>query len=214
MMELVVFGAIVLAGGGALLGLTRMKGAQPPRCAIRDAADGNVVRIVGEVERDHEILTAPLSGVEALTYDVRVHEEWNGYRTILHHESKCVPFLLHDGTGELRIDPCSAKIELEEHRTYHRGFLEPLDERQNEFLQSRHLRDTTLFGFDLPLYLSERTLQEGETIAVIGMARWECDPSGQLQGEPGYRDTAKRLRIIAPLDTSVLLSARSTRVGD
>jgi hypothetical protein len=60
----------------------------------------------------------------------------------------------------------------------------------------------------------EWVLEQGDTLAVMGTAMWESAPEGTSQVELGYRDNAKRLRVIAPQGGQVLLTVRPDRFGE
>ncbi|MBI5533731.1 MAG: hypothetical protein HY898_13505 [Deltaproteobacteria bacterium] len=214
--EVVILGTLVV-GGVALYAVNRVaRGARDPirRCTIRDAEEGRLVRIVGEMKADQESIRAPLSGREVLAYDVTV--AWTQYNSdeVFHTEGEAVPFLLSDDSGLLRIDPCAARFEFEVRTAFQGGFLNALAPRVVEYLKARSIQTTTALGFNVGLMVREWVLEPGDTLAVIGIAHWESDPSGVPTAEPGYRDTAKRLRVIAPPDGQVLLTARPERHGE
>jgi len=214
LVELVVFGAVVAVGGGSLLVASRMKGRSVARCKIRDAVDGGLVRIVGEVEKEHETVRAPLSGRDVLAYEVCVEVHANRFWQTLHRENKAVPLLLRDDSGAIRIDPGAAKIVLDRRTAHDCGHLEDLGELDGAFLRSRNIERTSWLGLNRKLRLTEWTLEQGDTMAAIGTACWELDPAGDQHVEPGYRDTCKRLRVIASASGSVLLTTRPERFGE
>lgn len=172
------------------------------RTSIEDAKDGATVRLVGRVAwLAQERLASPLSGRACVAFRVHVETRVRGrkssyWRTTI-DERESVDFVLEDPSGRAIVRARGGKllIDLDHHRssgTFHdatpelRGYL------------AEHGQDSTgLLGLNKPMRYREGVLEVGETVAVVGVARWEDDPDdGAIETPGGFRDAVRRKRLV------------------
>lgn len=130
---------------------------------------------------------------EGLATKVKVeeyHSNSNGggsWKTI-HEESDVVPFVVDDGTGEVRIDPQQSErtVNVELNRERVRGGEEPPEEIQQFIEREKEVDSATSslgpIDFGQRRRYSEGVIEPGESVYVLGRAREE--DAGW--GERGY----------------------------
>ena len=168
---------------------------------IRDARDGKVVKIVGELVFAGRSLPAPLSQRACAYYSIRV-EEYRSHGTRGGHwrqivrEDKGLDFYLRDETGValVRIAPEGAYFPaLVWDRKARTSPIISDDPELARFLGERGMSvEGTFFRKNLRAY--EGVLEAGERVAVGGLARWVPDPDA---AGGNYRETPKRLVLEA-----------------
>jgi hypothetical protein len=194
----------LFAAGGAVVGLTarylsqdqRTKRAlrRVPRTTVRNAVEGQALKIVGRVRFLGQPLEAPLSGTPCAHYRVTVVQQQGRSPEIIREEQGS-DFLLEDATGRARVHMAGARIAVNMDNGSRSGTFTDANERQ-EALLARHGKSSHGWIFNKSLTYSEGILQEGEEVAVFGKARWESDPDPGANGfSGGYREQPLRLVI-------------------
>jgi hypothetical protein len=204
MTELLVPAAFLVAAVSGLVlrfGFTRdrrikraLKATRPT--AIARARDGRAVKIVGAVAYAGRSIPSPLSGRECAYYAIvveeyRSHGKGGSWHEIL-REEKGIDFLVRDDSG-------IALVRIASHGGTFPALVQDRKARTSPILHSdadleRYLgeRGISTEGrfFRKNLRASEGILEQGERVAVGGLARWLPDPDA---GGGGYREAGKRL---------------------
>ena len=110
------FVLILWAVGGALIffGLKRQKRSviieQTKLTTSNTLSDGQYAAVQGTVEKDEEVLTAPVSSQECVYYKVKTKSDSSSSSSssLLSRRSKRVSFLVKDEQGTTKVDPTSA----------------------------------------------------------------------------------------------------------
>jgi hypothetical protein len=178
--------------------------------AIRDAADGRVVKIVGELVYAGRSIPSPLSQRACAYYSIVV-EEYRGrgtrgghWREIV-HEEKGIDFYVRDDSGMALVRVTSdgkyfpALVQDRRARTSPILSSDPDLER---FLAERGIATEGAF-FRKNLRGREGILEAGERVAVGGIARWLPDPDA---AGGSYRETPKRLVLESSESLGIFLS--------
>ena len=192
-------------GAWALLG-TRPRAEKilrdTPRTSVGNAREGQLVKLVGVVQKPADEAESPLTRVRCAAYETLVVPvSGSQYPVVL--ESKGIDFQLEDETGR-------ALIQLDRFRGLfqdeHEGQVnawQPASEELIALLARHGAKDPKLVGESLSY--REGVLRALDRVAVVGIARWEQDLDSCDTGF-GYRDRPMRLRVTAPKSEPLLLS--------
>lgn len=179
-----------------------------PRSAIRDAKNGDVVKLVGRVRPAAQPLVAPMAGCDCTFYDVtvqRVQSSATGRQWVeLIRERRVVDFLVEDGTGRAFVRGSELRFALVKDADLDpilKGELEPDDIA----LLRRHGHESSDRSFEQGLRYKEVRFETGDTITVAGRVRRERDPDPTEAGT-GYRDGPKRVVLEPFLNGFVLVT--------
>ena len=157
---------------------------------IRDALDGEPVKVLGVAHAAKEPLVAPLSGRECVAWKVEVEE--GGIRdrvtTLIRAKDLC-DFVLEDDSGRALVKPLTSELAIDRDQTYSLG--SDASPRLEAFLE-KHRVDKSVLGFTRNLTLREGVLAVGEEVAVLGMGRWETDPDPRPDDAGDYRKAPRR----------------------
>lgn len=130
-------------------------------------------------------LTSPISRDEALATKVKVERydsgtsETGGGWTTIYEDKKAVPFVVDDGTGEVRVDtPLTSEQKMLFEMTRERvpGGQEPPERIRNFVERKQEIDETSKSGIG-PISLGERrrymegSIEPGEDVYVLGEAR-------------------------------------------
>ncbi|MGZ3405929.1 MAG: hypothetical protein ACXVAN_05755 [Polyangia bacterium] len=176
---------------------------------IRDAEDGRVVKIVGELVYTGRSIPSPLTLRQCAYYSIVVEEFRSRGRSGRWHEiireEKGIDFYLRDDSGMALVRIASdgkyfpALVQDRKART------SPIirnDPNLERFLGERGQSvEGTFFRKNLRAY--EGILEAGERVAVGGIARWVPDPDA---AGGSYRETPKRLVLEASESLGLFLS--------
>lgn len=169
---------------------------------IADVVAGDVVRIVGVLRHEGELLRAPLSGRACVHFDVRVselvsrgkHSSW----VERFSEIGSRPFVIEDESGRALVETTRFVCAIVRDANRRSGTFQDATPEM-EALLSRHAMDSTGFlGLNRSLRYEEGVLEPGERVTVLGRARWEDDPDRVEadRGRGGYRTSARRRRLV------------------
>jgi hypothetical protein len=146
------------------------------RSNLGEVEENTLVRLVGTVKQLDKIVTAPVSGVPCVYYQVKIDIKHDGWKTKV-HEAHGAPFLLEDETGYAIIEPSAAHIT-----TKHLRFF-PAD--HPDLVLDRFLARHHLLQYKYRLRILEMLIEPGTTITVMGSGVGERDP---IAAHPeGYR---------------------------
>lgn len=171
---------------------------------FHDVREGERVKVTGRVLRSDRALLAPVSKRSCVAWQVRVDElrhrgRSRHWETII-EEHDGVDFALDEGSAVARVEVGRsghhAQLALGFDHHTRAGLMTDASEELRAFLQSRGFEATGMLGFNRSFRYSEGVIEEGERIAVLGVGRWEVDPSVQPSG--GYREAGRRLIVGAP----------------
>ncbi len=184
-----------------------------PKKPIRYVREGEVVKIVGRIKYLAKPMQAPLTGRLCAYFEARALERHgkNSYREVA-MEKGGVEFLVDDGTGHAVVDPLMLRAAVVHDNRANSGFLREPDARMETFLSKHGQVPTSAFGFNKRMVYKEGVFEQGETIAIVGMGRFEDDPD-ETATTAGYRLRPKRLRIIAPQEGFILISDHPSVTG-
>jgi hypothetical protein len=154
------------------------------------------VKLVGTVRSVGEPLVAPLSGRRCVAWRVAVQQEmelgerdhWQTIRTV----NRASDFLLADAGHTARVDAAGAQLDLVSDSNALTGTFDNPTPAEAEFFAANPVSTDALLGFQRNLRYIEVILEEGATVAAVGVAAAEFDPSGGSAGS-GYRDPAQRI---------------------
>jgi hypothetical protein len=171
------------------------------RLAISEAADGELVKIVGKVTARGELLRSPLTDRECVAYEVHVVETFTDSEIAdreVGRTAKTVPFLVEDETGVSLVEP-SNDIALEYDRTQYS------DKTDTPYAAHKALLTAYKKSFAGEYSYFESVLEPGERVAVSGVAARDPDPGAPATGV--YRGAiGTRLRICSSPRVNVTLS--------
>lgn len=210
---LIVFGILLVVGIVALARwwystAQQVKRAlrKTPRTNVRDARDGDLVKIVGQLRYLHEPVIAPISGRRCAYFEARVERKHGKNSWVeVAREVGGAEFLVEDSTGRAVVDPVLVETAVVEDSTGRSGFLNDPSDRLASFLARHDVASTTLLGFNRTMRYREGVFEEGETVAVLGVAVAESDPEGGIPAG-SYRSGPRRLRIGPRVDGPVLMT--------
>ena len=165
-------------------------------------------KVVGRVRAEGEMLEAPLSGKACVLYEVLVESrtESSAYYPPA-AAGKAVPFWVEEGELRVLVDPRSVRTWLKPQLVDNTGVLREPPEALVRFLRERGRSERTEWGRQ-PLAYCETAIAEGDTVAVIGVARSEVDPNAGPE-LMGYRASPTRMRMLATEEHPVLVSNRA-----
>jgi hypothetical protein len=175
---------------------------------IREVMDGEVARVVGAVSVDAPV-SAPLSGRPCAYWRVVVEERRrrgkNSRWVTVIDDHGGVDFVVSDETGRALVKTGHVRAVLDKDHGRSSGFLNDATPELDHFLASRG-HTSQGFLFNKSMRFREGVVEPGETVAVVGAARWEPDPELGAQDRAGYRDRAKRLVLDRRAEGPLLLS--------
>jgi hypothetical protein len=179
-----------------------------PRSTIADAPEGKVVRLVGKVTLlDGRCVEAALTGRRCAFFEAHLEtmsddatfDLWKvGAR-----ETGGVPFAIDDGTARAVVDPDLAQVTLHKDVVGKGGELVTPNQREEAFLK-RHAGPHDGWMLKRLHRWREGILEEGETIAVVGVVLREADPSPSALRD--YRQDAVRIRLAGGTTAPVAIS--------
>ena len=166
------------------------------------------MKLVGRATPVGEALTAPISERHCLAWNlaiqVRRGSGKNKHWREVHQSCRAQGFVLEDESGRARIDVSRARLVLSnDHRASHGGGWSDGSDELLAYCAEQGVDTSTFLGGSVPVRSSEGVIEVGEVVAVMGVARFEDDPSA---GGDGYRSVGKRLVLEAPADAPLLLS--------
>ena len=213
---------VLLAGGAAALALLGLRASrrasqqspdrallEAPGYRIVDAPTGKVVTVSGMVVPPAEPLEAPISGRPCVCWDVVAEERGASSNTAwvwfqIFRDRGGTDFVVEDGTGRALVRTSELRTALRSDASLRSWAGREVPPEVEEYLASRDLFASGVAADTTPRRFREGVVEPGEIVTVLGLARWEPDPTpGALGG--GYRTVAMRLVIEPPLGGAVLV---------
>jgi hypothetical protein len=151
------------------------------RNASRELTDGAVVTLTGVVRAKGEMLTAPLSGRQAVAFSstARIYAGEGYYRHVADsvHQQQMVDFVLETKEAVVEIESATAELEYAPEPLIPRKI-----QREQAFLRAAgHNVHPRSSSFD------EVVIAPGMKVSIHGVVRIE------VAGAEGYRETGKRI---------------------
>jgi len=160
------------------------------RTSIAKAPDGVPVKIYGRVRSLSRVVFAPISGRPCVAFDVHVEQVGGQLWTTAFHERDSCEFLVEDASGRALVRMGSSRMHLVKDVTIVDEVLNAATGAAAEFLTSRGRDVTGLLRS--PTRVSEGVLEDGESVLVLGIGRWEHDPDPDPEVASGYRGRSRR----------------------
>jgi len=193
-------------------GRARRKLRKAPSRRIADVIDGEIVKVLGTLRYGERRLEAPLTGRPCAAWKVVVFGNQGRDRTPTLEADETTDFLVEDDSGRAYVHVPLAVLAIVQDRHLRSGIVEEPTQRMQDFLFHRNWETHGLF-LRRELRYQEAVLEEGEDVAVCGVAHWEPDPDPAASGTT-YRDKPMRLRIEGPGTNLVILSDDPSVVGE
>lgn len=158
------------------------------RTSIAKAPEGVPVKIFGRARSAGHILRAPMSGRPCLVYDVHVERCRRDIWVTEQRERDACELIVEDATGKAIVRVTESELQLDMDASASASVLEPPSGPYKEYLEAIGGG----FGHE-PVRVSEGVIEEGESIAVLGIGHWERDSEPVPDRAPGYRGQVRRL---------------------
>lgn len=187
---------------------TRRALAKVSATPVSEVREGTIVKLVGRASALGRPLTAPISERPCLAWhlaiQVRRGSGKNKHWRQVHQAMDAVTFSLEDETGRAHVDVRRVRMVLsEDHRAAHGGGWSDGSDELLAYCAEQGIDTSTFLGGSVPVRSREGVIDPGEVVVVMGVARFEEDPSAEGDG---YRAVGKRLVLEAPADAPLLLS--------
>lgn len=187
-----------------------------PAMPIAEAPEGGVVKVCGTLRYAGEPIVAPLSGRSCAAFLVEVEEHQRSgkqsrWRTII-TERNAVDFLVEGADGHALVRASGAQLVLVRDARFTSGVFNDATPELERYLARHGHHSTGLFGFNKAIRYKEGVLEEGEEVAVLGLARWEHDPDVAAAGG-GYRERPRRLVLDLSDQGQLLVSDDASVLG-
>lgn len=147
-----------------------------PYKRIHEFVNGEKGKVVGRIVYAGQTLQAPLSKRRCAAYHVEVQElqrrgKHSSWVTIINDEKRA-DVVIHDGMGYAYVEPQHIQSYLVQDANFSSGTFKDASPELTEYMRM-HGRDTTGFlGFNKSLRYKEGILEQGETVAVVGVGTW------------------------------------------
>lgn len=167
-------------GGGAFFAWyfgrerrTRSALVAAPIVKVGDVRQGDKVRVTGKLKHGPMTLDAPFSHRQCAHYDAILEERYleegkEAWSTVA-HETSARPFFVADETGEVQVDTTRFEAVVVRDHHKHRG---DLDRDKALAFLTKHGHAPELPA-DRVLRYREGVLEAGETVTILGTARFE-----------------------------------------
>ncbi len=141
---------------------------------MSDFQNGEIAKIVGQVEIIGEPLIAPLSKRKCAYYYVLIERQLSSGKleTIIEEEITGT-FIIKDGRNIAYVNGENIKSYIVQDRIYTTGHFNNPTENLEKYLCKHGLETEGILGFNEILRYKEGVLESGETIAVIGKGEWK-----------------------------------------
>ena len=197
---------------------------------IAETEDGELVKLVGRLTCEDAPLRAPLTARSCAFFhalvkytDIRRYLPWDDALT--EERDHCQSFWIEDSTGRALVELVNPQILVKMDLNFQTGLLQKPTPHMREFLKRKGESAEGLM-FNRALRYQEGVLEEGEVVAVYGVACWEPDPDPTVSFAPGgpptaestvqgagYRNRPLRLRIVDPPGGEMLISNKANLLG-
>lgn len=177
---------------------------QTVRSSIAKAKEGLTVKIFGHVRSAGGSLEAPLTGEPCVLYDVQteVLTRRGTWETEL-VDRKALEFYVEDASGRALIRTSRPEVFLVRDR-----YVESRALGEDGAIAGRYLSSHGLGQAPDPTerQISEGKIEEGESVVVLGVGRWERDPNPDPHRAGDYRNTPRILVLEDVGDLALVIS--------
>lgn len=172
---------------------------------IANFKDGEVSKIIGDIEFVEEPLISPLSKRICSFYYVLIEEKVSTgknsrWKTLIEEEVSS-KFLIKDDANYAFINDQNIKCYIVQDERYSSGFLTDATDHLEKYLIKKGEKSEGFLGFNKTLRYKEGVLERGEKIAVFGKGQWK---EAALLNLPKKYD--KILEITASEGSAIYLS--------
>lgn len=145
--------------------------------SIGDFKNGEIAKIIGNVEFINEPLISPLSKRKCSYYYIHIEQKVSSgknsrWKTIIEEEVSS-KFLIREGTDFAFINDNNIKCYIVQDKSFSSGFLDDATENLEKFLNSKGYESEGFLGFNKTLRYKEGILESEEKIAVFGKGIWK-----------------------------------------
>lgn len=144
---------------------------------MKDVLDGEEVRIKGKIVFVGKTLLAPLSQRKCVYYQVLVNDSSAQKEILKNHlhlsETRATDIVLFDGLHYAIINKQKLQAHVLFDHSQSSGFWQITSEELVAFLKRKVGRTKDYVGWSLDLFAEESVLEEGETVEVLGTAKWK-----------------------------------------
>jgi len=145
--------------------------------SLADFKDGEIAKVVGNVEFIDQPLIAPLSNRRCSYYYIHIeHKVSSGknshWKTIIEEEVSS-KFLIREGENFAYINDSNLKCYIVQDKSFSSGFGNDAAEHLEKFLNNKGHKSEGFLGFNKKLRYEEGILESDEKIAVFGKGTWK-----------------------------------------
>lgn len=145
--------------------------------SIGDFKDGEIAKIVGNVEFIDEPLISPLSNRKCSYYYIHIEQQVSSgknsrWKTIIEKEVSS-KFLIREGTNFAFINDNNLKCYIVQDRSFSSGVFNDATENLEKYLNSQGHESEGFLGFNKTIRYKEGILESEEKIAVFGKGIWK-----------------------------------------
>lgn len=167
--------------------------------------DGEVGKVVGQVQLVDEGLRAPLSDRRCAYYHVLVEQKVSSGKSShwkkLIEEEVADKLVLRSGANYAFVRRGNIESLIVKDRSYSSGFMNDAAEHLEWYLNSKGILSENMLGFNKTIRYREGVLEEGEEVAVLGQGVWKSAETLELPETYG-----QVLEICSSADLPVYLS--------
>lgn len=172
MMGVVIFIALYFSKKAVIMRTLQKQ----PKTAISSLQENQKAKIIGKAKPISEILMAPLSGRRCVYYNVIVEKKTGGknshWKDIINDEKE-QDFILESYSGEAIVKMKDYKSYFVADKKYKSGHFNDPDLKLQNYLELHKQNSLDFFGFNKTLRYKEAIIEVGESVAVIGLVKFE-----------------------------------------
>jgi hypothetical protein len=148
-----------------------------PTQKIGSFQNGNIAKVVGNIEIVGEPIIAPLSKRPCAFYTLKIEKQVSSgksthWKTIVEEENNTL-FLIKDESDYALINDTHIKSYIVKDHNYKSGLLKEVPEELLTFLAERGENTKGFLGINKTYRYAEGILEPGEKVAVLGQGNWK-----------------------------------------
>jgi len=144
---------------------------------ISNFKDGEIAKIIGNIEIFEKPLIAPLSNRKCSYYHIHIEQKVssgkNSHWKTLIEEEVSSKFLIREGDKYGFINDKNFKCYIVQDKKYSSGLGNDATENLEKYLKSKGYESEGFFGFNKRLRYKEGILEDNEKVAVFGKGEWK-----------------------------------------
>ena len=145
--------------------------------SIGDFKDGEMAKIIGNVEFVNKPLISPLSNRRCSYYYIHIEQQVSSgenrrWKTIIEEEVSS-KFLIREGGNFAFINDNNLKCYIVQDKSFSSGFCNDATENLEKFLNNKGYKSEGFLGLNKTLRYKEGILEREEKIAVFGKGIWK-----------------------------------------